>query len=209
MRSAPTLNSWMMPRSSVAMIEKFALVRIAFCNAPALSRAFCTRAFGLVRVSTIGLCTVDGSKLSVCALVHSRGSLSGAPEPAQRWHPLCPGAPNAPVFGDSLRDREENRISSHRKPASCRIAVPGRPALVAALCLLAAAGCATLPDAGLLGERYAVQAAQFQNAQGALSAKRSAAIVAGLKRGSGDLDILDKQIALEQEIVGSALVVGN
>ena len=30
MRSAPTLNSWMMPFSSVAMIEKLALVRIAF-----------------------------------------------------------------------------------------------------------------------------------------------------------------------------------
>src|SRR4051794_836922 len=37
MRSAPTLNSWMMPFSSVAMIEKLALVRIAFCKAPVLS----------------------------------------------------------------------------------------------------------------------------------------------------------------------------
>ena len=33
--------------------------------------------------------------------------------------------------------------------------------------------------------------------------------MAGLKRQSGDLDILDKQIALEQGIVGSPLVVGN
>jgi len=33
--------------------------------------------------------------------------------------------------------------------------------------------------------------------------------VAGLKRGSGDIDILDKQIALEQSIVGSPLILGN
>ena len=39
MRSAPTLKSWMTPFSSVAMIEKLALVRIAFCSAPALRSA--------------------------------------------------------------------------------------------------------------------------------------------------------------------------
>src|SRR5688572_2590048 len=39
MRSAPTLKSWMMPFSSVAMSEKLALVRIAFCRAPVLSSA--------------------------------------------------------------------------------------------------------------------------------------------------------------------------
>src|SRR4030043_270083 len=33
----------MMPFSSVAMIEKLALVRIAFCNAPVLSNAFWRR----------------------------------------------------------------------------------------------------------------------------------------------------------------------
>ena len=44
MRSAPTLNNWMMPFSSVAMIAKLALVRIAFCSAPALSNIFWRRA---------------------------------------------------------------------------------------------------------------------------------------------------------------------
>src|SRR6266850_4949300 len=39
MRSAPTLNSWMTPFSSVAMLEKLALFRIAFCKAPVLSTA--------------------------------------------------------------------------------------------------------------------------------------------------------------------------
>jgi len=34
MRSAPTLKSWMTPFSSVAMLEKLALLRIAFCSAP-------------------------------------------------------------------------------------------------------------------------------------------------------------------------------
>ena len=84
-----------------------------------------------------------------------------------------------------------------------------RIAAAAVTCLLIAAGCASLPDTRFLTERYATQAARLENARGPISAKQSAAIVAELKRKSGDLDILDKQIALEQEIVGSPLVVGN
>src|SRR3954467_10408408 len=38
-RSAPTLNSWITPFSSVAMLEKFALLRIAVCSAPAIKRS--------------------------------------------------------------------------------------------------------------------------------------------------------------------------
>jgi cardiolipin synthase len=82
-------------------------------------------------------------------------------------------------------------------------------AVVAACCLLANAGCATLPDTDALIERHAGQAARFENARGPLSAQKSAAILAELKRKSGDIDILDKQIALEQAIVGSPLVLGN
>src|SRR3954469_14232420 len=78
-----------------------------------------------------------------------------------------------------------------------------------ASCLVALAGCASLPDTQFLSERYTAQAARFENARGPLSAGRSAAIVAELKRTSGDIDILDKQIALEQQIVGGALVIGN
>ncbi len=81
---------------------------------------------------------------------------------------------------------------------------------VAAACFLCVStGCATLPDTEFLTERYAAQSAQFQSAWGPLSAKKSAAIMAELKRKSGDLDILDKQITLEQQIVGSPLMVGN
>ena len=82
-------------------------------------------------------------------------------------------------------------------------------AAVMAFCLLAAAGCATLPDTDALIARHTEQAARFENARGAVSARNSAAIVAQLKRKSGDIDILDKQIALEQAIVGSPLNVGN
>jgi hypothetical protein len=33
MRSAPTLKIWMTPAASVAMLEKLALLKIAFCSA--------------------------------------------------------------------------------------------------------------------------------------------------------------------------------
>ena len=85
----------------------------------------------------------------------------------------------------------------------------GAKRVAAACCVAAAGGCATLPDTEFLSERYVAQSARFENAFGPLTAKRSAAIVSELKRRSGDLDVLDKQIALEQEIVGSPLVVGN
>jgi cardiolipin synthase A/B len=82
-------------------------------------------------------------------------------------------------------------------------------AALAAFCLLAAAGCATLPDTQFLLERHTAQAVRFENARGPLSVKKNAAILAELKRKSGDIDILEKQIALEQAIVGSPLIVGN
>jgi cardiolipin synthase A/B len=81
---------------------------------------------------------------------------------------------------------------------------------IGAACLgIGAAGCATLPDTEFLTERYVTHSARFESARGPLDERRSAAIVAELKRKSGNLDILDRQIALEQEIGGSSLVVGN
>jgi cardiolipin synthase A/B len=82
------------------------------------------------------------------------------------------------------------------------------PGAAAALALLVG-GCAALPDTQFLSERYERQASHFQNAWGPLSAKKSAAIVAQLKRANGNLDILDKQTVLEQQIGGSALMLGN
>ena len=88
------------------------------------------------------------------------------------------------------------------------IRVP-KTAAAAACCLLIAAGCASMPDTQFLTARYETQQARLENARGPLSEKKSAAIVAELKRKSGDLDILDRQLALEQQIVGSPLVIGN
>ena len=79
----------------------------------------------------------------------------------------------------------------------------------ATLALSLAAGCASLPDTRFLDERYTAQAARFESARGPLSAKQNATITAKLKGASGGLDLLDRQIALEQEITGSPLVVGN
>jgi cardiolipin synthase len=76
-------------------------------------------------------------------------------------------------------------------------------------CCLSIVGCATLPYTDSLGERHATQAARFEGALGQLSEKRSAAIVTELKGKSGALDILDKHLSLEQDIVASPLVVGN
>ena len=83
------------------------------------------------------------------------------------------------------------------------------PAVMAVFFGFAAAGCANMPDTRFLTTRYARQSAEFKNALGPLSEKKSAAIIAKLKRDAGDLDILDRQITLEQEIVGSPLVLGN
>jgi cardiolipin synthase len=78
-----------------------------------------------------------------------------------------------------------------------------------ALVLLCAAGCATLPDTDALIQRHTAQAVRFENARGPVSARKSAAILAELKRKSPDLDILEKHVALEQSVVDSPLTLGN
>lgn len=72
--------------------------------------------------------------------------------------------------------------------------------LLAVLCVFGTAGCARLPDTEAIIARHTQQAAQFETASGPVSAKKSAAILAELKRTSGDTNILDKQIALEQAL---------
>lgn len=81
--------------------------------------------------------------------------------------------------------------------------------LIAALCLFISAGCAALPDADSLIEQHAGQVPQFHSVNGPVSAQKNNALIADLKHKSGDIDILDKQIALEQAIVGSPLILGN
>jgi cardiolipin synthase len=81
---------------------------------------------------------------------------------------------------------------------------------VATCCLLVLAGCATLPDAERELEKPHTQAVEFDSASGPVSSGRSAAILEELKRKSGDIDILQKHLALEQAInADSPLVLGN
>jgi cardiolipin synthase len=75
--------------------------------------------------------------------------------------------------------------------------------------MVSTTGCATSPDTEMLIARHAGQTAAFENARGPLSAQKNAEVLAELKRKSGNIDILDKQIALEQAIVGSPLILGN
>lgn len=81
--------------------------------------------------------------------------------------------------------------------------------LLAAFLTLGTAGCAALPDANAIIEQHSAQAASFETARGPVSSKKSAAILAELKRKSGHIDILDKQLALEQAISDSPLTLGN
>jgi cardiolipin synthase len=81
---------------------------------------------------------------------------------------------------------------------------------LAACYSLALAGCATLPDAERELEKPHAQAVEFDSASGPVSAGRSAAILEELKSKSGDIDILQKHLALEQAInADSPLVLGN
>jgi cardiolipin synthase len=81
---------------------------------------------------------------------------------------------------------------------------------VAACWLLAAAGCASLPDAARETETPHAQAVEFEGAHGPVSAGRSAAIIENLQSKSGDIDILQKHLAIEQAInLDSPLVLGN
>ncbi|MEO8440869.1 MAG: phospholipase D-like domain-containing protein, partial [Betaproteobacteria bacterium] len=82
--------------------------------------------------------------------------------------------------------------------------------LVAAACaLLIVAACASLPDAKLYMEGVDAAPVRMEGARGQLSPAKVAAIMAKLKRQAGDVDILEKHVALEQEIVGSPLSAGN
>jgi len=76
--------------------------------------------------------------------------------------------------------------------------------------LLMLAGCASLPDAKATLTTPAPHTVQFDNDRGALPAKKSQVILKQLKQEVGSLDILQKHLALEQEInPENPLVLGN
>lgn len=75
---------------------------------------------------------------------------------------------------------------------------------------LVPAGCASLPDRQRQAAIPRDQAVEFESARGPVSARRGDAIVEALKGESGDIDILQKHLALEQGInTDSPLVLGN
>lgn len=91
-----------------------------------------------------------------------------------------------------------------------RAATAFRRVAAAACCLLACAGCASLPDAAREMETPHTQVVEFEGARGPVSASRSAAVIEKLKSQSGDIDILQKHLAMEQAInADSPLVLGN
>ena len=96
---------------------------------------------------------------------------------------------------------------AHRTPAAAR-----RMAVAAfSLFVSACAGCASFPDVKLeIPSAQSVPSVAFDNARGPVSATKSTAILDELKRKSGDIDILEKHLALEQAInADSPLVLGN
>ena len=94
----------------------------------------------------------------------------------------------------------------------CRATVQRYTALAVTLWLAFLAGCAHLPSADLVTEwrnSPSVHAVRVSGGAGPLSAKRSAEIINGIGAKVGDLDILQKHVAVEQAVVGSPLVAGN
>ena len=124
--------------------------------------------------------------------------------------PALPSAVNGVGIEKMSRQDFVQPPSSRLFPLPPTFAAVRRMA-VAACCLLTGAGCA-LPDAARereMGKPHA-QAVAFEGARGPVSARKSAAILDELKRESGDIDILQKHLALEQAInADSPLVLGN
>jgi cardiolipin synthase A/B len=72
-----------------------------------------------------------------------------------------------------------------------------------------AAGCESLPDVRALIARHSGQQANFANAFGPVSQRTNEAILNRLKATSGNLDILERHIAVEEAVSGSPLLLGN
>ncbi len=81
--------------------------------------------------------------------------------------------------------------------------------LAAALCLALLVGCASIPTMVPDMAMQPSHPVQLDGAHGPLTAQQSKAILAKLKKNGDETNIFDKHLALEAEIVGSPLVVGN
>jgi cardiolipin synthase len=81
--------------------------------------------------------------------------------------------------------------------------------LAAAFCLALLVGCTSIPTMVPDMAMQPSHPVQLDGAHGPLTAKQSKTIIARLKRNGLDTNIFDIHLALEAEIVGSPLVVGN
>lgn len=90
-----------------------------------------------------------------------------------------------------------------------KIGREGIAGLAAALCLALVTGCGSIPTMVPDMAMQPSRPVQLGGAHGPLSAQQSKAILARLKKNSEDTNIFDRHLALEAEIVGSPLVVGN
>lgn len=81
--------------------------------------------------------------------------------------------------------------------------------LAAALCLTLLTGCNSIPRMVPDMEMQPAHPVQLEGTHGPLTTKQSKAILARLESKGADTNIFDKHLALEAEIVGSPLVVGN
>lgn len=71
-------------------------------------------------------------------------------------------------------------------------------------------GCAGVPDTRFIHAPQVRRSAELENAWGPVSERTKAAVMAELKRkAGGDLDILERQIAIEQAVVDAPLVLEN
>lgn len=60
-----------------------------------------------------------------------------------------------------------------------------------------------------MSQRHATQATEFKNAWGPVSKRTSERVLGALKKKAGDLDILERQAAIEEEVSGAPLVLDN
>ncbi len=81
--------------------------------------------------------------------------------------------------------------------------------LATALCLALLAGCRSIPTMVPDMAMRPPHPVQLEGARGPLTAKQSKAVLARLEKNGEDTNIFDRHLALEAEIVGTPLVVGN
>ena len=99
-------------------------------------------------------------------------------------------------------------LKTHANPHLLRLNTFIRFNVVCSLLPLAA--CATLPDLNQISPTVRAEPVEFDSARGPVSPRKSTAILQDLKKESGNIDILQKHLGVEQAInPNDPLVLGN